>query len=1506
MATTMDLAKNEAVDNNVVTDNVLTEQMETLNMPVVAQNTPVEVYEEDANKDIDSVQVDEEAPVELDAQPAVPPERKPVVEADVLAAEVPTEEPVYSPFTKEEFAVKREEKRVEKELKDRDFIQTKRAEKDNLQLDLLEIDGEPDLWLFTLLDEDGNVADTYTIERGDKLADKKVDAIFKKTKDDIDRRNLKTLGAVPGRPQTIARMMTQNLLKPTGQAVAITAAVAGVIASPQSAVLVGSGLLANMFIDPEYEMAWGTITPGNAITVADTLVGLDKFERWLYGGLVGEAYLDDVGKLKPLALQEANELIGRPPEGLTFHLTALNIALETVGPSFGFIAGIKLSAREGSKLMKRQVEVVKDLKSELKKAKIDREPTAAEVAKRMESEIRKLSLDAEKAGRNKLYRFGTDFKSGQINNVKNNPTKYYSEIGLTDGTFVGTSALLGEVTSWEIGGGANTTGAMLAAITSGFTISSGVAVGASVVEGAVSLVDDTLSKYTGLTDNMARQMAVGELGEEGFNAALKVEAQKLVGAGNEVTNVALLDAESAIVNPYKGGLNLQGLVKFVRGETTLADLNLPPKQVRAAEEFMKNLDNLDPKTKLDVIRHVTQALKVSTRLREMGIADPEQGFGLLFGLNTLRAIEPEMIMQGVARRSGGSGGFRETLLKQHSLEDYYATKVRYTKQLQSHFEELLAAKRKNLIGASKRGETIRTEVDAHIEQVRDMLGTLQKEQIQSVQLLKNMNGYNIEQAGELLGNKVTQDQIERNIRIMKNLDPEDAMQQQKNYDTMWVKETNNQINMMKGATEVAKQTEGSNKVIVNTLIKRVKDVQRVKNDLYTEAGEAAVNEVVDGTELVRELNRSFAKMELSEKFAGGIEGVVSDLDDILSEPAKRYITRAAKTAGVSENDFKSVVTEAIKIGNPKLSVEDVREIASSPTRLLMYLADADTQLGGILSEVPAFKFSGQDLKNIELGLTSRAYAGGEFVFGQPAKQKFQLLGVLDEVKTQIKILEDSGKVNLDKWKLANAENVKYHNMLATDIVSNTWGTRVRSVGPEENWKYKTKQEKWAASIVGSEDVELAEDLYKQIDMIFGDSEQGKQFIQAFNYNMVARVQQNISKGVDLKKMEPEKFIAYGSKEIRKLNEGAQNVLLGKNFEAMNKTLNFIRKLEEKSGGKFNFERAYNFEGKLTNSIKKSKDALESLKYAEDKVKVARTNAENLQKTDADQFERLYNKMHGDYGKLRSDPSMLLGYMESGQLTQMRKTFVDARMDGEVFDRHVHTLFVQGFMDQFVNRTGQIAAKDNKFENITTLSGQEVIDYLEKNKKVIKEFIPDLNLEDISYLAQATALRTSGDVIEREGIDSVTSGLAKLTIGSYVSRLYAVASNRTSLRYVGAEALVVQMKRDEISVLAALMMNPKAAEKIAEIVKSGKPMSHRIQSSEAAWLPTLMGEIQAISEGYTNRMMGYADEQTKVEKRESSSLPFNEALKVEAALDKEAREQEQAFFAQDIQDNITVQ
>ena len=99
------------------------------------------------------------------------------------------------------------------------------------------------------------------------------------------------------------------------------------------------------------------------------------------------------------------------------------------------------------------------------------------------------------------------------------------------------------------------------------------------------------------------------------------------------------------------------------------------------------------------------------------------------------------------------------------------------------------------------------------------------------------------------------------------------------------------------------------------------------------------------------------------------------------------------------------------------------------------------------------------------------------------------------------------------------------------------------------------------------------------------------------------------------------------------------------------------------------------------------------------------------------------------------------------------------------------------------------------------------------------------------------------------VDLPTKGVPSFTIGSYVSRMNALAQGRTGIRYIGAEALVVQMKSNELATVAGLLLNPKATEKIADIIKSGKPLSGSLAVPEIAWLPKLLGESSAIFENF---------------------------------------------------------
>ena len=85
--------------------------------------------------------------------------------------------------------------------------------------------------------------------------------------------------------------------------------------------------------------------------------------------------------------------------------------------------------------------------------------------------------------------------------------------------------------------------------------------------------------------------------------------------------------------------------------------------------------------------------------------------------------------------------------------------------------------------------------------------------------------------------------------------------------------------------------------------------------------------------------------------------------------------------------------------------------------------------------------------------------------------------------------------------------------------------------------------------------------------------------------------------------------------------------------------------------------------------------------------------------------------------------------------------------------------------------------------------------------MIKEFLPEVNVDAFREIAEAISLKEAGKFVNPQGVQDITKGLPALTVGSYVSRLYAVSSGRTSLKYVGAEAMVVQLKRQQIAVIA---------------------------------------------------------------------------------------------------------
>jgi hypothetical protein len=180
-----------------------------------------------------------------------------------------------------------------------------------------------------------------------------------------------------------------------------------------------------------------------------------------------------------------------------------------------------------------------------------------------------------------------------------------------------------------------------------------------------------------------------------------------------------------------------------------------------------------------------------------------------------------------------------------------------------------------------------------------------------------------------------------------------------------------------------------------------------------------------------------------------------------------------------------------------------------------------------------------------------------------------------------------------------------------------------------------------------------------------------------------------------------------------------------------------------------------------------------------------------------------------------------------------------------FDEAAYHLFVRGFIKKFTIQ-GDVRILDGEFIP-TKMLGLNSIDYIKGNRKILKELFGDkINLVDLEVLIDNAAL-TARRQLDTSIIEDPVKNLPGLTIGSYVGRFNAWAQGRTGVKYLATEAMVVQLKRNELDTMAGLLLNPKATERIADIIREGKPLSGSLVIPETVWLPRLMGEIAAWGE-----------------------------------------------------------
>ena len=1368
--------------------------------------------------------------------------------------------------------------------------------RDLLRLEVLK-DGDKEVGvMFKQYNAEDELVDTFTFPAG-SYTSKQINRLFHDTKSRMERKGVTTLGGMPGRRRTLARRITENLYRRTTEA-PLWGAIMYSLSAGRTATIPGAILLAYNLSPTSWKEAFNIPEGfhGELYETEEVILWMDKVERNWRDGPIGDPDLglfDKYGTLKPLTVDEVNENLDTVSPD--WAITTSNLALEQLLTGGGFILGLKMN-REFLKTLTEQADDV----AVAFKNKHGREPNVLEAAKLLELRVKAIAQTSKE---------GKDWVSKRIQNLANVRNdlvfefsrkfgKNFTAYGVTDGSFILSSYGLDKMADggWDIGGGYNTMGAILTSITSGGVITNiGIPLVRGLAEPTITAAtfpiswvgkikdpkivlsnaanrtrredpDFIISLENKLNKNLQRgQKRIKVEDEHILKEMIEVRATTIAGGDpKKIRPLHREEARRAIIKENEGGIDGEKIISWLRGENTLEGLGLQGKHKEMARGFIKNFQLLSPDSQVALISHVKRATVVTDKLLELGIKDPEAGFGLLFGLNTLRAAEPDILMQGLARYAGKdkSGFWRKSLFKQVSLEEYYQTKMDYTRQLEDQYKRILMemTKNQNLRNKGALG-FIQTDVQEYLDDMGRMITKLGQENTASKKLLKKIGSLTIEDGKNIIDDPRFHDKVEQYIKAIKKIDPnaEEVFALAKQFEAKKILSGKNLVRAIQEAKTGSQKEAATGRAIALPIINKMKNLRDEKNRLYALAREQSGSVQVDSTRLYDDLTEMFALQSKAKKFKESTDDVELDIRDVFNATANAYFVKLSKE--IPEMSSKNV-DEFIKIfarknGDGELLPKIMGDSASK----LRYMMDNNV-LAVPAHLKPAFTMGVGDLKDMRMALNALANRSkGE---GQTTTQAFRSLGLEDIVKRVDSELDDlalAGKYDSKLWDEGDAANMIYHDAKATRLIRDTVGTRHRFMTDTKEWYYKTPVEEWGNKIFNNP--LKAQSVYDDIERVFGsDKKAYDNIIEAINQHALSLIQHE----------------AFDSKLAAMVQIGRKGKLIADPDREYEKGARFIKEkikmieaLELASGGKFNFKHAYNFSKKLTDLAMKDKSIIKKLKEADVKRAKYQDTFNDLYIKDKGLFVKRLEKLGMDIEKWTENPQAFLTAFQSGSIKKARDAYKrqhawQGRGKAEKqFDAMIHSFFVEGFTKAFTGRTGTIRVVSkslsgkpqqfgggfgskgvlDQFETDKMLDGQAVIDFLADNGDLIKKYIPDIEIDKLRYIVDATAMRQV--VPATAGVENITSGLTKLTIGSYVSRLYAVSSGRTGLTYVGVEALVVQLQRHEVEVMAALMMNPQASRAIAKIISSGKPIPATIESSKVAWLPELLGQIDALIE-----------------------------------------------------------
>ena len=137
---------------------------------------------------------------------------------------------------------------------------------------------------------------------------------------------------------------------------------------------------------------------------------------------------------------------------------------------------------------------------------------------------------------------------------------------------------------------------------------------------------------------------------------------------------------------------------------------------------------------------------------------------------------------------------------------------------------------------------------------------------------------------------------------------------------------------------------------------------------------------------------------------------------------------------------------------------------------------------------------------------------------------------------------------------------------------------------------------------------------------------------------------------------------------------------------------------------------------------------------------------------------------------------------------------------------------------------------------------KLMNILDDHKEILEPYI---NIGAMRLISAVGNILTPRGAAMGANIMSPTTGAARFTPASWISRFYAANSGRTSYRYIGAEAVVASLLRHEGAVTLALLESPEAQIAIAKMFAEGKMPTQKIGHATYAWLPNLVARVAQI-------------------------------------------------------------